>query len=88
MLAGEIAAAGCSLLVLERAADPASPLKVAPFDLRRLSVPMVDGFERRLIRAAAAACRFGPPAKGRFAGIDFFPEQVTPSAWADARSAR
>jgi 2-polyprenyl-6-methoxyphenol hydroxylase-like FAD-dependent oxidoreductase len=86
MLAGEVAAAGCSVLVLEQAASPTSPLKEPPFGLRGLSVPTVEAFE---VRGLAAPLRqrtvecagVGPRPLGHFAGIDFFPEQVAPSAW-------
>jgi 2-polyprenyl-6-methoxyphenol hydroxylase-like FAD-dependent oxidoreductase len=86
MLAGEVAAAGCSVLVLEQAASPTLPLKEPPFGLRGLSVPTVEAFE---LRGLAAPLRqrtveragLEPRPLGHFAGIDFFPEQVAPSAW-------
>lgn len=47
MLAHEVAAAGYLVLVLEQTSETVSPLKLAPFGLRGLSVPTVDAFERR-----------------------------------------
>lgn len=86
MLACEVATAGCSVLVLERLADPHSPLKEAPFGLRGLSVPTVDAFERRGLAAplrerVGRAAEFASWPLGQFAGIEFFIEQVAPSAW-------
>lgn len=45
-LACELRLAGCSVLVLERAQDPHSPLKRLPFGLRGLSVATVESFDR------------------------------------------
>jgi pentachlorophenol monooxygenase len=86
MLAGEVAAAGCSVLVLEQAANFTSPLKVAPFGLRGLSVPTVEAFDLRGLSAplrqrTAARAGLAHQPLGHFAGIDFFPEQVAASAW-------
>jgi 2-polyprenyl-6-methoxyphenol hydroxylase-like FAD-dependent oxidoreductase len=46
-LAGELRLAGLSVLVLEQAEDPRSPLKRLPFGLRGLSVPTIEAFDRR-----------------------------------------
>ncbi|MGH8778235.1 FAD-dependent monooxygenase [Paraburkholderia sp.] len=46
-LAGELRLAGVSVLVLEQAADPSSPLKRLPFGLRGLSAPTIEAFYRR-----------------------------------------
>ena len=86
MLAGEVAAAGYSILVLEQAACPTSPLKVAPFGLRGLSVPTVEAFDLRGLSAplrqrTAERAGSGRQPLGHFAGIDFFPDQVAASAW-------
>jgi 2-polyprenyl-6-methoxyphenol hydroxylase-like FAD-dependent oxidoreductase len=86
MLAGDVAAAGCSVLVLEQADGPSSPLKAAPFGLRGLSVPTVAAFERRGLAAplrqrTIEQAGMSRRPLGHFAGIDFFPEQVAPSAW-------
>jgi len=46
-LACELRLAGLSVLVLEQADDPTSPLKGAPFGLRGLSAPSIEAFYRR-----------------------------------------
>jgi len=46
-LACELRLAGLSVLVLEQAGDPASPLKRLPFGMRGLSVPTIEAFYRR-----------------------------------------
>ncbi|HVY40655.1 MAG TPA: FAD-dependent monooxygenase [Polyangia bacterium] len=46
-LACELRLAGCSVLVVERAADPRSPLKRLPFGMRGLWGPSVEAFYRR-----------------------------------------
>lgn len=46
-LAGELRLAGLSVLVLEQAEHPGSPLKGAPFGLRGLSAPSIEAFYRR-----------------------------------------
>ncbi len=48
-LACELRLAGVSVLVLEQADDPLSPLKALPFGLRGLSAPTLQAF-------TAAAC--------------------------------
>ena len=46
-LACELRLAKVSVLVLERAHDPSSPLKKLPFGMRGLSVPTIESFHRR-----------------------------------------
>jgi 2-polyprenyl-6-methoxyphenol hydroxylase-like FAD-dependent oxidoreductase len=46
-LACELRLAGLSVLVLEQADDPSSPLKRLPFGMRGLSAPTIDAFYRR-----------------------------------------
>lgn len=46
-LACELRLAGVSVLVLEQAGDPHSPLKRLPFGMRGLSIPTVEAFHRR-----------------------------------------
>ncbi len=46
-LACELRLAGVSVLVLERAEDPHSPLKRLPFGMRGLSAPTIEAFDRR-----------------------------------------
>ena len=93
-LACELSLAGCSVLVLERAQDPSSPLKRAPFGLRGLSVPTIESLDRRgLLDAveAHAASRATPGTAhfmkqtrrpgGHFAGIQFFYDQIDTARW-------
>ncbi|MDQ0472316.1 FAD-dependent monooxygenase [Labrys wisconsinensis] len=46
-LACELRLAGVSVLVLEQAENPSSPLKRLPFGMRGLSVPTIEAFYRR-----------------------------------------
>ncbi len=61
-LACELRLAGLSVLVLERAAHPDSPLKMAPFGMRGLSAPTLDAFHRRglLEEVMAPSAQDGP----------------------------
>lgn len=81
-LACELALARCSVLVLEKAAQPHSPLKRLPFGLRGLNAPSVAALHRRGLLAeletpknlqfppiAPAAAGKKPQAGGHFAGI-------------------
>ncbi|MBZ9960228.1 FAD-dependent monooxygenase [Mesorhizobium sp. BR1-1-14] len=54
-LACELRVAGLSVLVLEQAEDPHSPLKQLPFGLRGLSVPTIEALYRRGLRDDIAA---------------------------------
>ncbi len=57
-LACELRLAGLSVVVLEQAADPRSPLKGLPFGLRGLSAPTLEALDRRdLLNAVEAAQR-------------------------------
>ncbi|MFG1425728.1 FAD-dependent monooxygenase [Roseixanthobacter glucoisosaccharinicivorans] len=57
-LACELRLAQVSVLVLEQAADPRSPLKALPFGMRGLSAPTIEAFYRRgLLDAIVAAQR-------------------------------
>jgi 2-polyprenyl-6-methoxyphenol hydroxylase-like FAD-dependent oxidoreductase len=93
-LACELRLAGCSVLVLEKAQDPHSPLKGLPFGLRGLSVPTTESFDRRDLLndlEARAASRDTPAAAhwlqqqrrpaGHFAGIQFFHDQIDSAQW-------
>ncbi|MCK1739522.1 FAD-dependent monooxygenase [Bradyrhizobium sp. 139] len=93
-LACELRIAGCSVLVLEKAQDPHSPLKSLPFGLRGLSVPTIESFDRRglLDRLNARAASRETPAGahwmhqqrrpgGHFAGIQFFHDQIDATQW-------
>ena len=46
-LAGELALAGCTVLLLEKADGPLSPLKQLPFGARGLNAPSVEALDRR-----------------------------------------
>lgn len=92
-LACELRLAGCSVLVLERAPDPRSPLKVLPFGLRGLSVASAETLDRRGLLDAIQAAKGGTPAAphwarqqrrpgGHFAGIPFFHDEVDSARWA------
>ncbi|GJD49715.1 12-dehydrotetracycline [Methylobacterium crusticola] len=93
-LACELSLAGCSVLVLEQARDPSSPLKRAPFGLRGLSVPTIESLDRRGLLdeiEAHAASRATPgtahwmrqPRRpgGHFAGIQFFHDRIDTARW-------
>ncbi|MBR0984669.1 FAD-dependent monooxygenase [Bradyrhizobium liaoningense] len=93
-LACELRLAGCSVLVLEKAQDPHSPLKRLPFGLRGLSVPTIESFDRRdllndlKLRAASrdmpAAAHWMQQRRrpgGHFAGIPFFHDQIDGTQW-------
>ena len=93
-LACELRLAGCSVLVLEKAQEPHSPLKRLPFGLRGLSVPTIESFDRRDLLddlKARAASRDTPAAAhwmqqqrrpgGHFAGIQFFHDQIDSTQW-------
>jgi 2-polyprenyl-6-methoxyphenol hydroxylase-like FAD-dependent oxidoreductase len=56
-LACELRLAGASVLVLEQADDPASPLKVLPCGLRGLSAPALAALDRRGLLDAIVAAR-------------------------------
>ncbi|HEY1552222.1 MAG TPA: FAD-dependent monooxygenase [Kofleriaceae bacterium] len=92
-LACELRLAKLSVLVLEQAADPHSPLKQLPFGMRGLWGPSVEAFYRRgLLEPIAAAPhaegqpkpratseRRGPA--GHFAGIQFDYSNIDASRW-------
>ena len=93
-LACELRLADLSVVVLEQAEDPRSPLKRLPFGMRGLSVPTVEAFYRRGLlddiagatdgsRAAATAHWMQAPRRpgGHFAGIQFFHDTIDPSKW-------
>lgn len=93
-LACELALARCSVLVLERAAEPVSPLKVLPFGLRGLTLPTIDSLDRRdLLAPLKARVHAGETAAvapwtsgvrrpaGHFAGLQFFHDRVDETAW-------
>jgi 2-polyprenyl-6-methoxyphenol hydroxylase-like FAD-dependent oxidoreductase len=93
-LACELRLAGLSVLVLEQARDPRSPLKRLPFGMRGLSAPTIDAFQRRGLLDAIAPPQPAkdPPSAahwmhqprrpgGHFAGIQFYLDRIDASAW-------
>lgn len=90
-LAGELASAGCSVLVLERAEDPYSPLKQMPFGIRGLSAPTIAAFAQRgLLDQLEVPKRvknpFGHVASaqaGHFAGLPFLYGDIDTSRWSN-----
>jgi 2-polyprenyl-6-methoxyphenol hydroxylase-like FAD-dependent oxidoreductase len=94
-LACELRLANLSVLVVEQAEDPRSPLKRLPFGMRGLSVPTLEAFYRRGLLAELAAPQPGrnrasPAAHwmqqerrpgGHFAGIQFFTDNIDASKW-------
>jgi 2-polyprenyl-6-methoxyphenol hydroxylase-like FAD-dependent oxidoreductase len=92
-LAGELALAKCSLLVLEKAETPHSPLKQFPFGIRGLSAPTIEALYRRgLLETLDVHKRLRNPHKtstpegprrqvGHFAGIPFLEGNIDSSQW-------
>ena len=92
-LACELRLAGLSVLVLEQADNPESPLKRLPFGMRGLSMPTIEAFYRRGLLNAISAPDDGSPIVGahwahqqrrpggHFAGIQFYQDKVDASAW-------
>ena len=64
-LAFELRLTGLSVLVLEQADDPRSPLKRLPFGMRGLSVPTVEALYRRSLLDDVAAAQRANDASGR-----------------------
>ncbi|SHG65024.1 2-polyprenyl-6-methoxyphenol hydroxylase [Chryseolinea serpens] len=91
-LACELALAKCSVLVLEKATDPHSPLKQIPFGIRGLSAPTIEALYRRgLLKELELHKRLKNPHQnakqgaqrqvGHFAGIPFQEGDVDTSQW-------
>jgi len=80
LLACELRLGGAKVLVLEKALDPASPLKLAPFGLRGLSIPTCEALDRRGLLDAVAGPT-PPRAGGHFAGIPFDPGLIDTGQW-------
>ena len=91
-LACELALAKCSVLVLEKAEDPHSPLKQLPFGIRGLSAPTIETLYRRgLLKDLEIHKRLKNPHQnsgqgqnrqvGHFAGIPFLEGNVDTSQW-------
>ena len=91
-LACELALAKCSVLVLEKAEDPHSPLKQLPFGIRGLSAPTIETLDRRgLLQQLEVNKRLKNPHQnsgqgsrrqaGHFAGIPFHDGDIDTSQW-------
>jgi len=91
-LACELALANCSVLVLEKAKDPHSPLKQFPFGIRGLSAPTLEALYRRgLLKELEVHKRLKNPHQnakpgaqrqvGHFAGIPFLEGNVDTAQW-------
>ncbi len=91
-LACELALARCSVLMLEKAEDPHSPLKQVPFGIRGLSAPSIEALDRRgLLSELELHKRLKNPHShavqgarrqvGHFAGIPFHEGNIDASQW-------
>jgi len=91
-LACELALAKCSVLVLEKAENPHSPLKQLPFGIRGLSAPTIEALYRRgLLQELEVHKRLKNPHQnavqgprrqaGHFAGIPFHDGDIDTSQW-------
>lgn len=91
-LACELALAKCSVQILEKSADPHSPLKQLPFGIRGLSAPTVEALYRRgLLKELELHKRLKNPHQnpkqelhrqvGHFAGIPFHEGDIDTSQW-------
>jgi len=92
LLACELALAHCSVLILEKAENPRSPLKKLPFGIRGLSSPTIEAFDRRgLLKELEVHKRLKSPHQnsgegsrrqvGHFAGIPFHDGDIDRSQW-------
>jgi 2-polyprenyl-6-methoxyphenol hydroxylase-like FAD-dependent oxidoreductase len=91
-LACELALAKCSVLILEKAEDPHSPLKQLPFGIRGLSAPTIEALYRRgllnelelhkhLKNPHQNAKQGAQRQAGHFAGIPFLDGNIDSSQW-------
>lgn len=92
-LACELALNKCSVLILEKAENPKSPLKQVPFGIRGLSAPSIEALYRRgllehleihkrLKNPHATPVQGGPRRQvGHFAGIPFHEGDIDSSQW-------
>ncbi|SDE58236.1 2-polyprenyl-6-methoxyphenol hydroxylase [Mucilaginibacter pineti] len=91
-LASELALAKCSVLILEKAEDPHSPLKQIPFGIRGLNALSVEALYRRnLLQELEIHKRLKNPhlntkpgahrQGGHFAGIVFYEDDIDTSQW-------
>ena len=93
-LACELALANCSVLILEKAENPHSPLKQLPFGIRGLNAPSIEALYRRDLlkeleihkhlknpHKSAAPVQGAGRQAGHFAGIPFLEANVDTSQW-------
>jgi 2-polyprenyl-6-methoxyphenol hydroxylase-like FAD-dependent oxidoreductase len=91
-LACELALAGCSVLILEKAEHPHSSLKQLPFGIRGLSAPTIEALYRRgllqelqlhkQLKDPHQHAKQGPRRQvGHFAGIPFHEGDIDRSQW-------
>lgn len=95
-LACELALAKCSVLILEKAENPHSPLKQLPFGVRGLSAPTIEALYRRgLLKELELHKRVKNPhatsnpgqgpqphrQAGHFAGIPFYDGNIDTTQW-------
>jgi 2-polyprenyl-6-methoxyphenol hydroxylase-like FAD-dependent oxidoreductase len=91
-LACELALAKCSVLILEKAENPHSPLKQLPFGVRGLSAPTIEALYRRgLLDKLEVPKRLKNPHQnagqgakrqvGHFAGIPLLEGNIDASQW-------
>ena len=91
-LACELALAKCSVLVLEKAENPHSPLKRLPFGVRGLNALSIEALYRRgmlpalelhkRLKSPHANAGQGPRRQvGHFAGLPFFEGDIDPAQW-------
>jgi 2-polyprenyl-6-methoxyphenol hydroxylase-like FAD-dependent oxidoreductase len=88
-LACELTLANCSVLILEKADEPHSPLKQLPFGIRGLSAPTIEALYRRgLLEELELHKRLKIPHAGQhsrqaghFAGIPFDSDNIDQSQW-------
>lgn len=84
-LACELGMRAVSVLVLDRADDPRSPLKRLPFGLRGLTIPTIEAFDRRgLLDDIVGPRRDAAPRRhaGHFAGIPIDADRIDATRWA------
>ncbi|KAF1055524.1 MAG: Anhydrotetracycline monooxygenase [Stenotrophomonas maltophilia] len=80
LLACELRLGGCTVRVLEKAADPHSPLKGLPLGLRGLNAPSVDALDRRgLLEPLQALQPMKPTAAGAPPGAHWMLQKRTPA---------
>ncbi|MEP6611636.1 MAG: FAD-dependent monooxygenase [Mucilaginibacter sp.] len=91
-LACELALAKCSILILEKAEDPYTPLKQLPFGIRGLSAPTIEAlYCRGLLEELVVHKHLKSPHQnagqgarrqvGHFAGIPFHDGDIDTSQW-------